>query len=302
MVCYCKVCGTPRSAGRVKEKIMFYCKECGKARGYPVHGSCSRGPCEVCGQVELCFDRGVYTGDAKAEQKPAAVVAAEGRLDAALAALQARVAHAITWAGQLSENETMFPKLLKEVLRLSEELTEVRLSTAHINIAAEVDATDPLVEECIELLKTNGHTIDTDDRALLFNMFARCVTYVLEKQQMRITANTRFAERARALAEATAQQYRELTGLPPSEQTTYDRMRQALETCTKEREALRDANAAAEVRDRLKSMGWAVGVHNDYRLNGEDHTFWLFTHPAGRWVKGEGRTDIEALTSVLEQI
>lgn len=45
----------------------------------------------------------------------------------------------------------------------------------------------------------------------------------------------------------------------------------------------------------LRENGWMVGVHNDYRLNGEAHTFWLFTHSDGRWVKGEGRTDAEAL-------
>lgn len=41
-----------------------------------------------------------------------------------------------------------------------------------------------------------------------------------------------------------------------------------------------------------------VAVHNDYRLNGELMTFWLFTTPDGRAVKGEGRTDAEALDQV----
>jgi len=41
-----------------------------------------------------------------------------------------------------------------------------------------------------------------------------------------------------------------------------------------------------------------VAVHNDYRLNGKAHTFWLFTHPNGRWVKGEGKTDNEALVQM----
>lgn len=48
----------------------------------------------------------------------------------------------------------------------------------------------------------------------------------------------------------------------------------------------------------LRANGWSVAVHNDYRLNGEHHTFWLFTHPSGRWAKGEGRTDSEALEKV----
>lgn len=45
----------------------------------------------------------------------------------------------------------------------------------------------------------------------------------------------------------------------------------------------------------LRSQGWAVAVHNDYRQGGDARTFWLFTHPDGRWLKGEGRTDAEAI-------
>lgn len=49
--------------------------------------------------------------------------------------------------------------------------------------------------------------------------------------------------------------------------------------------------------DDIRGMGWMVAVHNDYRLGGEFHTFWLFTKD-GRAVKGEGRTDREALDVV----
>lgn len=49
--------------------------------------------------------------------------------------------------------------------------------------------------------------------------------------------------------------------------------------------------------DDIRALGWSVAVHNDYRLNGEPHTFWLFTKD-GRAVKGEGRTDAEALAQV----
>ena len=52
---------------------------------------------------------------------------------------------------------------------------------------------------------------------------------------------------------------------------------------------------------RLRSAGWMVAAHNDYRLSGVAHTFWLFTHVDGRYLKGEGRTDVEALTFILEQ-
>lgn len=47
----------------------------------------------------------------------------------------------------------------------------------------------------------------------------------------------------------------------------------------------------------IRALGWDVAVHNDYRLNGEPHTFWLFTR-GSECVKGEGRTDAEALNKV----
>jgi hypothetical protein len=56
----------------------------------------------------------------------------------------------------------------------------------------------------------------------------------------------------------------------------------------------------------IRSREWAVAVHNDYKLDGINHTFWLFTHEGtegtGRFVKGEGQTDTEALHQVLKQI
>ncbi len=52
--------------------------------------------------------------------------------------------------------------------------------------------------------------------------------------------------------------------------------------------------------DELREQGWSVAVHNDYHLNGELYTFWLLTHPNGRWIKGEGRTDAEAITAVWQ--
>lgn len=45
----------------------------------------------------------------------------------------------------------------------------------------------------------------------------------------------------------------------------------------------------------LRAAGWSVAVHNDYRIGDRSYTFWLFTHPSGRWVKGEGATDEAAL-------
>ena len=50
--------------------------------------------------------------------------------------------------------------------------------------------------------------------------------------------------------------------------------------------------------DDIRAAGWTVAGHNDYRLDGKSFTFWLFTHPDGRWAKGEGRDDAEALDEV----
>lgn len=45
----------------------------------------------------------------------------------------------------------------------------------------------------------------------------------------------------------------------------------------------------------LRRVGWRVAIHNDYRMNGNDMTFWLFVHPNGAYVKGEAMTDVVAL-------
>lgn len=52
---------------------------------------------------------------------------------------------------------------------------------------------------------------------------------------------------------------------------------------------------------RLRNMGWRVAVHNDYNQGGEFHTFWLFTHTSGRFVKGEGKSDHEAVSRAATQ-
>ncbi len=55
------------------------------------------------------------------------------------------------------------------------------------------------------------------------------------------------------------------------------------------------------IADDIRALGWAVAVHNDYRLRGEAHTFWLFTKD-GRAIKGEGLSDAEALDQVRAEI
>ena len=53
---------------------------------------------------------------------------------------------------------------------------------------------------------------------------------------------------------------------------------------------------------RIRAAGYTVAVHNDYKQNGELFTFWLFTHPDGRYLKGEGQTDAEALAIIARQL
>jgi len=56
-----------------------------------------------------------------------------------------------------------------------------------------------------------------------------------------------------------------------------------------------DAIEVAAIRRRLRDRGWMLAVANDYRLGGDWHVFYAFTHPDGIAAKGEGRSDVEAL-------
>lgn len=55
----------------------------------------------------------------------------------------------------------------------------------------------------------------------------------------------------------------------------------------------------SEMLKKLREEGWMVAVHNDYRLDGEAYTFWLFTNFRNKtFVQGEARTDEEALQNI----
>lgn len=56
-----------------------------------------------------------------------------------------------------------------------------------------------------------------------------------------------------------------------------------------------------EMLEILRDAGWMVAVHNDYRQSGRSMTFWLFTHPDGRWLKGEADSDRQAVMEVMSQ-
>jgi DNA repair exonuclease SbcCD ATPase subunit len=74
------------------------------------------------------------------------------------------------------------------------------------------------------------------------------------------------------------------------------------EIITKEREDLRAFRPLKDASpEDIRADGWTVAVHNDYRFNDEPHTFWLFTKN-GRAIKGEGRSDAEALLHVRKQL
>ncbi len=87
------------------------------------------------------------------------------------------------------------------------------------------------------------------------------------------------------------------------------RLSTALEELQAEFEA---AHYLTSILEGLRSRGWMVAIHNDYRLKGKNHTFWLFTKDgdsmfpssngkttAGKFLKGEGLSDLEALKACL---
>lgn len=54
--------------------------------------------------------------------------------------------------------------------------------------------------------------------------------------------------------------------------------------------------------ERLRGDGWMVAAHNDYTHGGESFTFWLLTRGREEFVKGEGRTDAEALERIRGEL
>lgn len=56
--------------------------------------------------------------------------------------------------------------------------------------------------------------------------------------------------------------------------------------------------------DDLRREGLSVAVHNDYRQNGKQFTFWLMTAEIRGQLfafKGEGETDAAALAQIRKQ-
>ncbi|CAH1689439.1 conserved hypothetical protein [Hyphomicrobiales bacterium] len=56
------------------------------------------------------------------------------------------------------------------------------------------------------------------------------------------------------------------------------------------------------ILDRLRQEGWTVASHCDVvGSNGKSTSVWLFTHPCGLYLRGEGATDCEAIAKVESQ-
>lgn len=80
--------------------------------------------------------------------------------------------------------------------------------------------------------------------------------------------------------------------------------KQAREKWQRVNEAKESEGGFAAVLAELRERGYSVAVHNDYYIKDSKawYTFWLFTHSDGHYFKGEGSTDHDALTQVMEQV
>lgn len=56
-----------------------------------------------------------------------------------------------------------------------------------------------------------------------------------------------------------------------------------------------------DLLNKIRDAGWAVAVHNDYKILGHKYTFWLFTN-GDRCLKGEGSQDRAVLQGIWETI
>jgi hypothetical protein len=50
---------------------------------------------------------------------------------------------------------------------------------------------------------------------------------------------------------------------------------------------------------QLREKGWCVAAHHEFEMHKQLRTFWLFTHPCGRWIKAEGAATSEVLVLQL---
>ena len=54
-----------------------------------------------------------------------------------------------------------------------------------------------------------------------------------------------------------------------------------------------------ETLAELRKMGWTVAAHHEFEMQKQLRSFWLFTHPCGKWIKAEGAVSSELLVLQL---
>lgn len=56
-----------------------------------------------------------------------------------------------------------------------------------------------------------------------------------------------------------------------------------------------------QILDTMLQYGWSVAINNDYYINDKWHTYYLFTHKTGRYIKSEGCSRHDVLASAFEE-
>jgi hypothetical protein len=130
-----------------------------------------------------------------------------------------------------------------------------------------------------------------------FNAAVRGVTY----ERVGHLDALRYA--AESVTEATAPLLGRIAEVEAQAKHDYDADTDCRNLLSEENDCLRQRIAALEgaLADDLRADGWAVAVHNDYRMSGLPHTFWLMTK-GHVCIKGEGPTDADALNEIRRAI
>lgn len=53
------------------------------------------------------------------------------------------------------------------------------------------------------------------------------------------------------------------------------------------------------VLNAMREGEWSLAAHADFEQDGKRRVFWLWTHPYGGWIRGEGATDRESLLDCI---
>jgi hypothetical protein len=116
--------------------------------------------------------------------------------------------------------------------------------------------------------------------------------FEIRKLKSRANAAERELDDTKARIAEFERELKAATALVGAEINKRRRADECAEQAESERDRLLESNP-----DDMRAAGWAVAVHNDYRQDGLQHTFWLLTK-GGRAINGEGLTDADALNSI----